>query len=373
MNQRISLSRRVGTLACVVIVTLLTLFGVSRFDQGAIQESAQGQETGGASDMDAVAIVERVAPAVVTVNNLQELGGFFSTGEPTATGAGTGFIINDQGYIVTNEHVVRNGQEFEVAFASGETRPAELIGADPLSDLAVVQVEGEVPATIALGDSETLRVGQPALALGSPLGQFTNTVTQGIISALNRDFPYTSPCSGTYSNLIQHDAAINPGNSGGPLINAAGEVIGVNTLGIEGAQGLFFAVPASTVSEITTAIIEDGEVQYPFFGVTGAPVTEQVAAQEDLAVDRGHYVGEVVPGEAAAEAGIEAGDVIVSLGGQDIDDRNTFSEVLYTHLPGDTVDVTVQRGDEEIQTQVTLGEREQLLPEECFTGGGGLP
>ncbi len=365
MNYRPLMPRLMGTLGGVAIVILLALLGPA-VRQGDAQEQP-------AATIDAIAVVERVAPAVVTVANLQEFGGFFGGGEPAATGAGTGFIINEQGYIVTNEHVVRNGQEFEVAFADGQTRPAELIGSDPLSDLAVVRVDGDIPATVAIGDSEALKVGQPVLALGSPLGQFTNTVTQGIISALNRDFPYTSPCSGTYSNLIQHDAAINPGNSGGPLINAAGEVIGVNTLGIEGAQGLFFAVPASTVAEITTTIIEDGEVQYPFFGVTGQPVTKEVAAQAELAVDRGHLVLDVGPDDPAAEADIEPGDVILSVAGQAVDDRNTFTEVLFAHRPGETVDVTLQRGDEEIQTQVTLGQREQLLPEECFGGGGSLP
>ena len=386
MEQRRNLGGVLRPLGLVVVATLaLALIGVlgrrpETAGGGAQQPTAPTVAAPTTSppvasdvdDIDAVAVVERVAPAVVTVNNLQQLGGgFFGGGndDPQRAGTGTGFILNDQGYIVTNEHVVRGGDEFEVVFADGEQRPAELIGSDPLADLAVVRVEGELPATVALGDSDALRVGQPVLALGSPLGEFTNTVTQGIISALNRDFPLESPCSGIYTNLIQHDAAINPGNSGGPLINAAGEVIGVNTLGIPEAQGLFFAVPASTVREITTEIIEDGEVDYPFFGVTGQPISADLAAQEDLPVDYGQYLLEVEPGGPAAEAGVEAGDIVVAIDGRRIDARNPFTEALFAHEPGETVEATVQRGDEQLAVQVTLGRREELLPPECFAEG----
>jgi 2-alkenal reductase len=377
-----------GVLALVAVAVVAwsgVLGGRSETSGGVVQEAtaALAQPTAPAATVptvaprtavppvaiDAVAVVERVAPAVVTVNNLQQAGGglFGGGGDPERAGTGTGFVLDDQGYVVTNEHVVRGGEEFEVIFADGEERPAELIGADPLADLAVVRVEGTLPAIIALGDSDALRVGEPVLAVGSPLGEFTNTVTQGIVSALNRDFPLTSRCSGIYTNLIQHDAAINPGNSGGPLFNAAGEVVGVNTLGIPDAQGLFFAVPASTVREITTEIIEDGQVDYPLFGVTGGAVTEDVAAAEDLPVDYGQFVQEVEPDGPAAEAGIETGDIVLTIDGQRIDQRNPFTEALFAHEPGETVEVTVRRGDEEFAAQVTLDRREQLLPEECFT------
>lgn len=351
------------------VLAALMAAGLPAASAAAAQESTTTPPAATAPELDAVAVVERVAPAVVTVNNLQQLGDatFGGGADPQQAGVGTGFVIDDQGHIVTNQHVVANGDEFEVVFADGETRPAQLIGADPLSDLAVVQVEGELPATVALGDSDALRVGESVLALGSPLGQFTNTVTEGIVSALNRDFPLNDPCAGIYNNLIQHDAAINPGNSGGPLFNAAGEVVGVNTLGIPGAQGLFFAVPAGTVREITTEIIEDGQVDYPLLGIVGGAVTEATAAQEDLPVDFGHLVTEVDPAGPAAEAGFDAGDVIVAIDGERIDERNTLTEALFAHEPGETVDVTVRRGAEEVTNQVTLDRREQLLPAECFS------
>ncbi|MGI8643873.1 MAG: S1C family serine protease [Thermomicrobiales bacterium] len=192
---------------------------------------------------DPVEVVQRVGPAVVTVINRQQARG----GQLLQAGAGTGFIISDEGYIVTNQHVVEGGMSFDVILANGESRHARLVGEDRLSDLAVMQMEGPVPATVPLADSAQLQPGQRVLAIGSPLGAFTNTVTRGIVSAVDRDFPG----AGTYANLVQHDAAINPGNSGGPLLNLAGQVVGVNTLGIQRnadgspAQGLFFAVASN--------------------------------------------------------------------------------------------------------------------------------
>lgn len=312
--------------------------------------------------MDAAAVVEDVRGAVVTVINEQQTGGAAGPGTPgelVPAGSGTGFIIDETGLIVTNEHVVRDGEEFAVVLVDGEERPATLVGADPISDLAVIQVDGEVPATIALGDSAALRVGEPVLAIGSPLGTFTSTVTAGIVSALGRNFPGAP----TYTNLIQHDAAINPGNSGGPLVNAAGEVVGVNTLGIPATergpvQGLFFAIPSNTVVRITDQLIEDGEVSYPYMGVgILEPVTDQVAAQYDLEVNRGALVTDVALGSPADEAGIAAGDVILLIAGQDLGVDNSLTEALFAHEPGETVTVELQRGSEMLEVDVVLGER----------------
>jgi 2-alkenal reductase len=309
-------------------------------------------------DMTAVDVVDRVASAVVTVINqqmAQELN------QIAPAGSGTGFIIDDQGHIVTNHHVVEGGEQFEVIFADGETRPATLIGSDSVSDLAVVKIEGEVPNVVPLGDSDALKPGQTVLAIGSPLGDFTNTVTQGVVSATNRDFP--DPRAGNYTNLIQHDAAINPGNSGGPLFNLAGEVVGVNTLGIpidasgQPVQGLFFAIPSNTVARITQILMDEGRVIYPYIGVSSTPVTLQIAARENLPVDHGALVTRVSPGTPAEEAGIQEGDVILAIDGQEIDAQDALIDVLFAHRPGDTVDVTIQRGDEEITLEVTLGER----------------
>lgn len=308
--------------------------------------------------MDATEVVDAVGPGVVTVINEQQA---VRPGAPALVpaGSGTGFILDNDGHIVTNEHVVRDGDEFSVIFSDGTERPATLVGADPISDLAVIQVEGELPAIVTLGDSTELEVGEPVLAIGSPLGAFSNTVTGGIISALGRNFPGSS----FYTNLIQHDAAINPGNSGGPLVDMEGEVIGVNTLGIPQTergpvQGIFFAIPSNTVQRITGQLIEKGRVTYPYLGIGAIePVTEQVATQYDLEVDRGALITEVMPGGPAMEAGVREGDVILSVAGEAIDETTSLTEALFAHEPGDTVPLQLQRGSDEMEVEIRLGER----------------
>ena len=315
-----------------------------------------------AQPLTAVEVVERVRPAVVTVVN-ERLAGGLGADQALEAGRGTGFVVDDRGHIVTNEHVVSGGDRFEVILADGETRPATLVGADPLSDLAVVRVEGPLPAAVPFGDSDALQPGQPVLAIGSPLGAFTNTVTDGIVSALGRDLPgATSQGEPGYSNLIQHNAAINPGNSGGPLFDLAGQVIGVNTLGIpetqEGpVQGLFFAIPANTVREIATQLIAEGRVAYPSLGASVIPITEELASQYELPVDHGVYVRRLAPGGPAARSGIQEGDFILALNGRRIDEANTYTEVLFSYRPGETVEAKVRRGDEELTIPVTLRER----------------
>ena len=314
---------------------------------------------------DASKIVERVMPAVVTVINEQQFsqGAFGET--QVEAGRGTGFIIDGSGNIVTNEHVVSGGTGFQVILSNGEKRDATLVGSDPLSDLAVVRMEGPPPSTVAFGDSDTLRQGQPVLAIGSPLGEFTGTVTSGIVSALNRDFPASAGMSGEsiYTGLIQHDAPINPGNSGGPLFDLAGRVIGVNTLGIpqSGAtpvQGLFFAIPANRVANIASQLIENGKASYPYIGIEYQPISPDLAAQNDLPVDYGAYVLATVQGGPAEQAGIRRGDIILSIGDKQIDSQTTFSEALFAQSPGDTVTVTALRGNENVQFEVTLTERQ---------------
>jgi len=314
---------------------------------------------------DASEIVERVMPAVVTVINEQRFGGGIFGETEVEAGRGTGFVIDGSGNIVTNEHVVRGGTGFEVILSNGEKRDATLVGSDLLSDLAVVRMDGPPPTTVAFGNSDTLRQGQPVLAIGSPLGEFTGTVTSGVVSALNRDFPASAPMAGEgiYTDLIQHDAAINPGNSGGPLFDLAGRVIGVNTLGIPQSgvtpvQGLFFAIPANRVADIASQLIENGEASYPYIGIEYQTITPDLAAQNDLRVDYGAYVLATVQGGPADQAGIRRGDIILGIGDQRIQGQTTFTEALFAHAPGDTVTVTVLRSNEELQFEVTLAGRQ---------------
>ena len=362
-------NRLVVTAVAIALLLVSGLLSAVSATPAAAQDATP--TTAPASGASAVDVVRRVGPAVVTVINLQTVEGLGADpngqlapdGQPQAAGSGTGFIISEDGYIVTNWHVVTGGDEFQVIFADGEARDATLVGSDEISDLAVVQVSGTVPAVVSFGDSTLLEPGQPVLAIGSPLGAFTNTVTEGIVSAIGRDFPISqSQGPQVYTNLIQHDAAINPGNSGGPLFNMSGEVIGVNTLGIpaengQPVQGLFFAIPANQVRQITDQLIANGSVVYPFMGVSTVPVTPDVEAQAELSVDSGVYVGEVSEGGPAAAGGIQVGDVILAVDGQQIDQNNSFTEILFAHQPGDTVEVTIQRGDEQQTVEVTLGER----------------
>ncbi len=353
----------IGTLALLGILGLLIAAVVapgSLRPQAAWGSQAATPAAGG-DEMDAVTVVQRVSPAVVTVINEQQTAG--GLGGAQEAGRGTGFIIDDQGNIVTNWHVVNGGDQFEVIFADGTSRQASLVGSDQISDLAVVRIEGDLPGTVPLGDSDILQPGQTVLAIGSPLGTFTNTVTEGIVSALGRTFPQQLAANSFYTNLIQHDAAINPGNSGGPLFNLAGEVIGVNTLGIpaengQPVQGLFFAIPSNTVKEIAAKLIENGEVVYPYLGIANAvEINEQIASENDLPVDYGVYVGDVAAGGPAAEAGLQPGDIILALDDVEINVQNTLTEVLFAHEPGDTVTARVQREDEELSVEITLGER----------------
>jgi 2-alkenal reductase len=354
----------------MVLLTFLLMVSVAggsflavSLAQRSPSDSAAAQSTD--NPQDAVTVVQQVSPAVVTVIN-EQTQRTIRGAQTVPVGIGTGFFIDEDGHVVTNQHVVAGGDDFVVVLSDGSQLDAQLVGADQVSDLAVLQVEGDVPATVPFGDSEALMPGETVLAIGSALGTFSNTVTEGIVSATNRTPPEFQGGGAFYTNLIQHDAAINPGNSGGPLFNLDGEVVGVNTLGVTStaqgvvAQGLFFAIPSNTVQEVVTELIEDGEVVYPFFGITSVPVTASLAAQLNLPVDHGELVvQDVDPSSPAGRAGIQAGDIILTINGVEINQQNPFVEVLFSLEPGQTVDVTYLRDGEEHTAQITLGERPQ--------------
>lgn len=313
--------------------------------------------------MSAVDVVKLVSPAVVTVINEQKVAQQDGTSSIQPVGSGTGFIIDTDGHIVTNWHVVDGGSKFEVIFSDGTTAGATLVGSDSVSDIAVVKVDGTVPGTVAFGDSDALLPGESVLAMGSPLGDFQNTVTEGIVSATNRDFPGSTGTSAQYNNLIQHDAAINPGNSGGPLLNMNGEVVGVNTLGIsvddngQPVQGLFFAIPSNSVEKVVGQLIDKGEVSYPYVGISFTDNSATIAAQNNLSVTTGVVVMEVPAGGPADDAGIKAGDVITKVGDYELNAQTTFSEALFNYKPGDKIDVVIDRSGKTMTVSITLGER----------------
>jgi 2-alkenal reductase len=298
-------------------------------------------------------VVEQIGPAVVTVINEQ-----IAEGETDAapTRSGSGFILDDDGHVVTNQHVVEGGVEFLVVLEDGRELPATLIGADANSDVAVLKVDPPVPAVARIGNSDSLLPGQSVLAIGSPLGTFTNTVTEGIVSALGRTVPDDTG-GPELLNLIQHDAAINPGNSGGPLVTLAGEVVGINTLGIVDAQGLFFAVPAQTVTRVAEELIAEGAVDYPYLGLQLLPLDDTIIAQWALPVEEGFYVQGVVPGSPSDAAGLQVGDIVTAIELERVGERQSMVGALFQYRPGDTVQLTVQRGVNSMRVEVPLVER----------------
>ncbi len=300
-----------------------------------------------------IQVVEQIGPAVVTVINEQ-----IEEGETDAvpSGSGSGFILDEDGHVVTNQHVVEGGVEFLVVLEDGRELPATLVGADANSDVAVLKVDPPVPAVARIGDSDNLLPGQEVLAIGSPLGTFTNTVTQGIVSALGRTVPDDTG-GPELLNLIQHDAAINPGNSGGPLVTLAGEVVGINTLGIVDAQGLFFAVPAQTVTRVANELIAEGAVDYPYLGLQLVPLDDEIIAQWALPVEEGFYVQGVVAGSPSDAAGLQVGDIVTAINLERVGERQSMVGALFQYKPGDTVQLTVQRGLNSMRIEVSLAER----------------
>ena len=301
-------------------------------------------------------IYRRVSPAVVTILTR------ITRGTQRGTAFGTGVIVDRRGYIITNNHVVAGGQEFNIIYADGVRTTAKLIGTDPTADLAVLQVEGEVPGTASFGDSSKLEPGQPVVAIGSALGEFTNTITTGIVSGLHRELEdSTGP---VLQDMIQTDAAINPGNSGGPLLNMQGQIIGINTAVIRQsgqsstasiAEGIGFATPSNVAKVISERIIADGKIERPDLGALTTPVTPGLIAQEGLQVRQGALVSELAPGGPAEVAGIAVKDVIVALDGKQVNKDNTLALLLLGYKPGAQVAITIARGSERFNAQVTLG------------------
>jgi 2-alkenal reductase len=310
-------------------------------------------------------LVEAVNPVVVTVLNRQSFTGFLGQEGSQVAGSGTGFIIRADGYIVTNAHVVEGSQALEVVFHDGRSVDATLIGYDTVTDLAVIRVEGDVPAVAAIGDSTLLRPGDRVIAIGSALGSYTNTVTEGIISALGRSLQAAAGAP-ALEDLIQHDAAINPGNSGGPLFTLDGEVVGVNTAVVRRAmsgvtaEGLGFAIPSMTFEHIVERLIEDGVVTRPFLGITYGQLNPRAATAEGLPVEHGVIVTDLIPGPAS-DAGVQVGDVITHINDEAIDLERPLVNILFQYEPGDTVTLTIYRPstEETLSLDVTLGTRPQ--------------
>jgi 2-alkenal reductase len=305
--------------------------------------------------------VEKVGPAVVTVVGTIPGGESFFGIVPDTPVSGSGVYISEEGYIVTNNHVVENTIQVSVILADGTEIPAQIIGTEKYADLAVLKVESPVPIKADLGNSDELRPGETVIAIGSPLGDFKNTVTVGVISGTGRMLD--TGLGYEIENLIQTDAAINSGNSGGPLVNLEGEIIGINTLVIRGtdmgsaiAEGLGFAIPANTVRVVVEQLIQKGYFSRPYLGINLQPITPDISRMYDLPVEWGVYITSVEPTSPAGLSGIQQGDILTKIGEIPLDDENTFVNALFAHSPGETVVLDVLRQGDVINIEVTFGE-----------------
>ncbi len=326
-------------------------------------------------DGQGVAFIESTEAPEESGSSLSPFGEEESRGGGIATGSG--FLIDNEGHIVTNNHVVEGATKVEVKLGSSDTsHEAEVVGADPATDVALLKID--VPESqehpLSLGDSSKVQVGDPVVAIGNPFG-LDRTVTSGIVSALQRQIQ--APNGFSISHVIQTDAAINPGNSGGPLIDTAGNVIGINsqiqTGGSNGNVGIGFAVPINTAREVVQQIEQHGEVKHAFLGINGGSVTPAVAKALKLPVEKGVLVAEVVKGGPADKAGLEGGDteatiegaqvtlggdIITEIDGKPVASMEDVVNAVNGAQPGDKMEVTVLRGDNEEKTfTVTLGVR----------------
>lgn len=317
-----------------------------------------------ASGDSAINVGKEVSPAVVFISNIQNVRSFMSyygldNSQPkeAVASTGSGVIYSADGYIITNNHVVAGAEKISVTLYNGDSYIAEVVGCDERTDLAVIKIDPDEKLTVArFGDSDKLVVGETAIAIGNPGGQnFANSLTQGIISGLNRS---VTTSDGTVLKVLQTDAAINPGNSGGALCNAKGEVIGINTIKISmtGYEGMGFAIPSNDVLTICKQLMADGKIARPALGVgILSDVTPQIAYYNNLSVDYGVLIAPAAGG-AAEKAGMKTYDIIVGLDDKEISTYSELQTTIFEHEIGDTVKVTVVRGDDKLDFQVKLGE-----------------
>lgn len=289
-------------------------------------------------------------------------------------GAGSGFIVSADGFVLTNKHVVLdNKADYTVLTNDGQKYSAKVLALDPVQDLAVIKIQlsdkqaGTTFKPVILGDSTGIQIGQTAIAIGNALGQFSNTVSVGVVSGLERTISASDQAgsfSETLEGIIQTDAAINSGNSGGPLLNLKGEVIGINTAMAQGAEAIGFAIPINRAKKDIEQVIKNNKIVYPFLGVRYILVSEEVKEKYDLSVDYGALVLEGDNGElavtkdsAAAKAGIKENDIILSINEERITESNSMVKIIQKYNPGDTITLRILRDGKEQDIEATLGER----------------
>ncbi|HPN96450.1 MAG TPA: trypsin-like peptidase domain-containing protein [Candidatus Moranbacteria bacterium] len=339
-------------------------------------------------DSAVISVVEKTTPAVVSIiitKDVPKMRSFFSDpfgfpdffgnfGEDSnetqkqQIGGGSGFIVSNDGMIVTNKHVVSDsGAEYTVITNDGQEHPAKILAQDPTNDIAIIKIEGSGFPTLDFGNSNDLKIGQTVIAIGNSLGEFSNTVSRGIISGLRRNVTAGSGFGDTeqLTNTIQTDAAINPGNSGGPLLNISGEVIGVNVAMAQGAQSIGFAIPSVQIKKVVEQVGTTGKISTPFIGVRYLAVNSAIAKENNLPFNYGALVirGEtltdlaVIPGSPADKAGIVENDIILEINGTKIDDKNGLANLIAQHNVGDELALKIWHKGETKEVKLKLEER----------------
>jgi serine protease Do len=363
---------RIALIGGVVLLALAAGYGGARLAMlGQANDSNLASRLNSGTDGNALvtpeeenlaSVVSKVSPSVVSIVTQSNTNDFYY-GSSTEEGAGTGVIVSKDGYIMTNKHVINGASTVGVILSDGTTYDdVQVLGSDPLNDVAFLRIPNvrDLPAA-ELGDSTSVRVGQKVIAIGNSLGQYQNTVTSGIISGTGR--PVAAQAGQqveTLTDLIQTDAAINPGNSGGPLLNLHGQVIGLNTAIAADAQGIGFSIPIGATKGLLKGVLAGKGVQRSYLGVNYVPITADVAEHYKLSVKKGAYIYNgtdktaIAANSPAAKAGIKDKDIITKVGDIEVGDRGSVASLVAEYAPGDTIKLTIVRGDKTITTEVTL-------------------
>jgi S1-C subfamily serine protease len=330
---------------------------------------ASGAQPLDVEEQENISVYKKALPSVVNITSTAVAFDFFYGAVPQQ-GAGSGFVIDGEGHILTNYHVVENARQVEVTTSDKKKYKAQIVGTDPAHDLAVIQIPARDAPRAEIGDSKNLVVGQKVFAIGNPFG-LSGTMTRGIISSIRS---VRGP-RGFIDEAIQTDAAINPGNSGGPLLNSRGQVIGINSMiftgGVEQSAGIGFAIPINTAKSVLDDLVHLGPARYPTLGVRTIPIGPDLADQMGLSADSGLLIVQVVPGSAAERAGLRGGneraylgnmpimlggDLVVAIDGQPVEDQLELSHAMQSHRAGDTVTLTIFRGKKKMDMKIVLGE-----------------
>ncbi|HTT24189.1 MAG TPA: trypsin-like peptidase domain-containing protein [Candidatus Sulfotelmatobacter sp.] len=345
----------------------------SRPDRVEITEAAPNESLDG-EEQNNISVYKRNIPSVVNITSRAMTFDFFY-GLVPQEGQGSGFVIDKEGHILTNYHVIADARQVEVTMHNRKKYKATVVGTDPSHDLAVIQIKAPELVPAVLGDSRNLQVGQKVYAIGNPFG-LAGTMTRGIVSSIR---PVREPNGATIDEAIQTDAAINPGNSGGPLMNWHGEVIGINTMILSNVgqnAGIGFAIPINTAKAVLNDLMTLGRVRRPALGVRTVPISPELAEEIGLPVDYGLLIIGVVPGSAADQAGLRAGteraylgnipimlggDLLVAIDGEKIQDQDDLAQMMNNHRAGDSVKVTIYRGKRKMEVDVLLGEARQQV------------